>query len=736
MDIQTQWFSLNGFTPHGFCYQWNPLLIWLHAVSDGLIALAYFVISGGLVWFARKRRDLPFPWMFVCFAMFIAACGATHAMEVFTLWVPAYWLSGAVKVVTVSASIPTAAFLVRIMPAALELPSSAALKTANEELERQSRSLKQSEERFRRMAENIQEIFWTMDPKSMEVTYVSPAFEQICELPRESLYSDPTSYRELIHPEDRQRVLGGLAKLEAANRFEEEFRIICPSGAVKWLRAIGFNAKDSAGVVETFVGTVQEITVRKQMECALRESEDLFRDLVEHSSDLICTHDLSGRMLSVNELPAKLLGYTKEELINRPMRDFLLPEARGQFDEALLRIEKEGFVKGRMAVLSKSGERRVWEYHNTLRTDGMHGPIVRGVAHDITEQVRMEKALRLSEEKFSKAFLASPYAIIISELEDGRLIEVNDSFLRIMGFSREESIGHTSQELGIWPNPKVRDEILGEIQKAGRVQCKEIVIRTKEGTELIVNYSAELIQLGGRSRLLSVCEDITQRKIAENELRRLSGQLLRLQDEERRKIARDLHDSTGQDLVALTTTLSQLREMIPRSNKKLRKAIQQCHAISDRSLREVRTLSYLLHPPLLDESGLEDAICHFADGFSQRTGIRVDIDVSPNFGRYSQEIELGLFRVVQESLTNIQRHSGSETAAIKLIREPDSLRLTVMDKGKGMARGNRKQNGRACVIAGVGIPSMEERAKQVGGSLHVESSCNGTTVCVRVPIHG
>src|SRR5262249_37895702 len=152
----------------------------------------------------------------------------------------------------------------------------------------------------------------------------------------------------------------------------------------------------------------------------------------------------------VNELPVKLLGYTREELLNRPMRDFLPPEARAQFDESLITIQKQGYVKGLMVVLTKAGERRVWEYHNTLRTDGVNRPIVRGIAHDVTEQKRMERALRLSEEKFSKAFLASPYAIVISGMEDGRLIEVNDSFLRIMGFAREESIGRTSFELGLW----------------------------------------------------------------------------------------------------------------------------------------------------------------------------------------------------------------------------------------------------------------------------------------------
>jgi len=720
--------------PHGFCYQWNPWLVWLHAGSDGLIALAYFIISAELFRFAVARRDLAFRHLYFWFGLFIAACGMSHAVEVLTLWLPAYWFSGAVKLLTVAVSVPTAVLLVRSMPEALNFPSPAALQAANEELERQGEVLKESEKRFRRMADNIQEIFWTMNPQTMEVKYVSPAYEQICERSCASLYAAPTSYREIIHEEDRGRVLAGLGKFAETNRLDEEFRIVCPSG-VKWLRAIGFTAKSAEGAVETFVGTVQEITERKKMESALRQSEDLFRDLVEHSSDLICTHDLNGRMLSVNELPVRLLGYTKEELLNRPMRDFLLPEARERFDASLLEIQERGFVKGRMVVLSKTGERRVWEYHNTLRTDGSEGPIVRGVAHDITEQVKAERALRLSEEKFSKAFRASPHAIIISKIEDGTLIDVNDSFQRIMGFTRDEAIGRTSHELGIWTSEIDRGEIIRELKEAGRVRSKEIIFRTKAGQQIVVDYSGEVIEIGGHARLMSVCDDITKRKAAENELRRVSGQLLRLQDEERRKIARDLHDSTGQDLVALTTTLSQLRDAIPATNRKLRNLVQQCQTVSDRSLREIRTLSYLLHPPLLDEAGLEDAIRHFADGYEERTGIKVNLQVSSEFGRYSQEVELGLFRVVQESLTNIQRHSGSAIAAINLVRDTKGICLTIQDAGRGMAGDSRKQNGKAHVPVGVGIPSMEERVKQVGGCLQVESSGQGTTVRVSLPIY-
>jgi PAS domain S-box-containing protein len=273
-----------------------------------LIALAYFSIPVVLFYFARKRRDIPFGWMFVCFGTFIAACGATHAMDVWTLWVPSYWLSGGVKVITVLASVPTAIFLIRIVPAALSLPSPEEMRTTIEQLKVQKAILKESEERFRRMAENIREIFWTMDPETKEVTYASPAFEQICELPLDSLYSSPTFYLELIHPEDRQRVVVGIEKLRSTNHFDEEFRIVCPSGTIKWLRSIGFVAKDSEGKVFTLLGTAQEITARKKMEIQLRESEDRYRDLVEHSTDLICTYNLQGCILSLNELPAKLLG--------------------------------------------------------------------------------------------------------------------------------------------------------------------------------------------------------------------------------------------------------------------------------------------------------------------------------------------------------------------------------------------------------------------------------------------
>jgi PAS domain S-box-containing protein len=1222
MNVLSEWLSSNGLMPNGFCYQWKPTLIWLSAISDTMIALAYFSIPAALVYLVRRRRDVPFSWMFVCSSVFIAACGATHLLEVWTLWVPSYWFLGGVKVLTALASVPTAIFLVRLLPTALKLPRPEELRAANELLKCQAASLKESEERFRQMAENIQEIFWMMDPETKEATYASPAFEQICELPLNSLYSNPTSYRELIHPDDLHRVLEGLEKLENTNHFDEEFRIVCPSGTVKWLRAIGFIVLDAVGKVSTFVGTAQEITARKKMEAVLRESEDRYRDLVEHSTDLICTYNLQGRLLTVNELPAELLGYSREELLNKPMRDFLLPEARAKFDESLVTIKRDGFVKGLMVVLTKSGERRIWEYHNTLRTEGVPVPIVRGIAHDITDQKHTERALRLSEEKFAKVFRLSPVEILLTTYQEDLFLDVNQAFEYNSGFTRAEVIGHTSVELGLWDDPAERAAVIEHIEKHGRLQNREIRVRTKLGSIRVKLYSAEQIEISGKRCLLATCEDITsrkqveealrisqeifskafrsspslisivtlqeglflevnesfekqtgysrnellgktaldvglwidpgeretlaknveelgyakdqevhfraksghlvvlqvsvelielrgekclltvghditarkraekellatkvrmesvldsvtdihilfdrnwhylyvnqagvcaldrpldevlgrtlwdvypdivgteldrqyhramderfpctfdfyypatntwwenrfypaheglavfatditkrkqaeealhkteelfgemmnhnpnlvflkdvegryqfinkeyrktfhfrreeiygkkdidifppdqaavfrgsdlqvlrtrapmefeevalhddgphasivqkfplfdvhgeiyaicgvvtditerkrteerlreyeravegveemiavidrnyqyllanrtfldfrslnrdqvvghsvpevldmdvfeqivkprldesfegkivkyelsytypkigqrdllvsyfpiestqgfdrvvcvlqditERKRSEAELRHLSGRLLKLQDEERRRISRDLHDSTGQDLVALATTLSQLHSLIPSSNKKTRKLASHCEALANQCLYDVRTLSYLLHPALLDENGLEDAIRHFADGFAERTGIEVELDISPQSGRMAPDVELALFRVLQESLTNIQRHSASLNAKVRLNRQAGTVSLEVSDKGRGTSGKTLKRNEGIPFEVGVGIPSMQERVRLIGGQFEIESSHSGTTVRVAVPL--
>src|SRR5579859_873366 len=144
-EFFTTLFSSDGFMPHGHCYLWRPGVLWLHIVSDAAIALAYYSIPITLLWFIRQRRDIPFNWMFLCFAVFIIACGTTHLMEIWVIWHPTYWLSGSIKLLTALASVPTAILLVKLLPQALALPSPAVLRAANAELAREIAERKRAE---------------------------------------------------------------------------------------------------------------------------------------------------------------------------------------------------------------------------------------------------------------------------------------------------------------------------------------------------------------------------------------------------------------------------------------------------------------------------------------------------------------------------------------------------------------------------------------------------------------
>jgi signal transduction histidine kinase len=232
--------------------------------------------------------------------------------------------------------------------------------------------------------------------------------------------------------------------------------------------------------------------------------------------------------------------------------------------------------------------------------------------------------------------------------------------------------------------------------------------------------------------ILEINRDISERKQAEETLRRLSAYLMTLQDEERRRIARELHDSTGQKLAAAKL---QLDTLVKSGNlKSYEKAIAETSQWIDECFQEVRTLSQLLHPPLLDEAGLISATRWVVDGFSERAKIEVDLKIAPELGRLPQPIELALFRVIQESLSNIHRHSGANKAHIKLARNHGAISLEIRDNGKGMPPEVFSDSPHRKQIVGVGILGMRERLAQLDGTLEIESNKNGTTVKVVVPV--
>jgi signal transduction histidine kinase len=244
---------------------------------------------------------------------------------------------------------------------------------------------------------------------------------------------------------------------------------------------------------------------------------------------------------------------------------------------------------------------------------------------------------------------------------------------------------------------------------------------------LLAMFVLAVLLLWMHFRLLS--GELDERERMEESARRLSGRLLQLQDEERRKFSRELHDSLGQILALAKMRLYVLLQKNPQDA-----LLKEIDKLLDQSVTETRTISHLLHPPLLDEVGLASAARWYAEGFAQRSGIQLSVDIAKDVGRLSRPVELALFRVLQESLTNIHRHSKSSRAEVSLRSLPGSVILRVRDYGAGIPQDTLRRFLSTGTQAGVGLAGIRERVREQGGKFELQSDATGTTICVTMPV--
>jgi two-component system NarL family sensor kinase len=342
-----------------------------------------------------------------------------------------------------------------------------------------------------------------------------------------------------------------------------------------------------------------------------------------------------------------------------------------------------------------------------------------------------DSALRESEARFRHLAENMRDIAWIVSLDRRKTLFINSAFERITGRTRQSLFDQPECLDLIYAEDRAQAvlTLFRQVLEEYEGDAEFRIVRPDEGLRWLRCRAFSIVKNAGRnSQVGCIAEDITEFKQAQEELRGASARLLRLQDEERRRIARELHDSTAQMLTALMLNLSAVQKSAARLNKKARRAFSESIALARQCAQEVRTLSYLLHPPLLEELGLVSAIRNYVDGFTKRCGIQVDFEVAQDFGRLAQEIELALFRVVQESLTNIHRHSGSARARLRLMRDENTLMLEVTDEGRGMPPEMLGRNKRVLPGLGVGIAGMQERMEQLGGVLETESSRHGTLV--------
>jgi PAS domain S-box-containing protein len=461
------------------------------------------------------------------------------------------------------------------------------------------------------------------------------------------------------------------------------------------------------------------------------EAEERYRKLVDLAPDAIGIFDEDGRILFANPSMIRMVGAaTDDQVVGHHITEFVPPEQRENARERIATL-----VRGDRVGWKEVPWRRLDGKTITVEVAGVpvrHGGklVGQGFARDITERKEAEAAAEENRRRFEALFNATLDAILFVDSE-GCYVGANAQAARLLGYTRDELL---SMKRGDISTRDGQDQLAGLWARAsaGKRARGECIIRRRDGTTLEVELQIVTDVVPGIQALSLY--DISSRKAAERSVHHLSARLLHLQDEERRRIARELHDTTAQNLTAIRLLLTRV---VRRDgfDDALREPLDEALALTDTSINEVRTLSYLLHPPMIEEAGLMPALRWYAQGFEERSGVRSTLDLPDELDRLPAELETALFRIVQESLTNIQRHSGSRVATIRLEMCGNALCLTIADEGHGMPPHLR---GAPAILGatGVGIAGMRERARELGGTLSIESGETGTTVRVTLPLSG
>ncbi|MGA2388151.1 MAG: histidine kinase [Candidatus Sulfotelmatobacter sp.] len=326
-----------------------------------------------------------------------------------------------------------------------------------------------------------------------------------------------------------------------------------------------------------------------------------------------------------------------------------------------------------------------------------------------------------------------PYSTLVERMQQGaamldatcHIMYSNNSLANLLGVSREALAGFPLTNFIAPADKPICEKLLSEVHVAPG-ECEVRLLRS-DGTLVPTHFAFNLLSRD-KSTIGVLITDLTAR----NDQIELASRFQHMQDDERKRIARELHDSVGQLLAAIGMNLAVIQSQSHKLDTDAERALSENAQLVEEVSREIRTISHLLHPPLLDMAGLASAVRWYVDGFSERSKIKVNLEIPADFGRLPDDVEIAVFRLVQECLTNIHRHSGSAVASIGLCKENDHLIIKVSDEGKGISK--EKQQELLVGRSGIGFGGMRERVRQLDGSLDIQSDESGTTVIAKLKV--
>lgn len=593
-------FASDSFIPHGHCYLWKSELVWLHIMSDFLIAIAYYSIPITLVYFVRKRQDLPFNWIFLLFGTFIIACGTTHLIEIWTLWHPTYWLAGFVKSITAIVSVYTALELVPLVPQALALPSPAQLEATNRELLEQisKRELaeaalqtanKKLEIRVKERTTELRNANQKLQTEIVERKQVEVELRNALQKLSFHVQNSPLAVVEwnhefrLQHWSHKAEQMFGWKAEEVLNRawqdwqfvFEEDLEsvnshtaglvdgskpsLVCynrnytKDGSVIDCEWYNSSLLDESGNLVSVLSLIQDVSDRKRAESALAESYSILRAVLEGTTDSIFMKDTQGRYLTINSAGAQVIGKPVEDIVGKNDLEIFPANIALPIMENDRKLMTAGLNQAYEDVVPVNGQLRTFLSTKAVYRNAQGNVMgLIGIARDISDRKRNEEALRRSEEFLQRMFASSADCIKVMDL-DGRLLSMNTGGQFLMEIDDFAPLVKSSW-FDFWLSADQHSIYTAvEVAKAGGIGTFQAYCPTAKGTpkwwDVVIT---PIMDASGKpEQLLSVSRDITERKLAEQQIKEIN------QDLERRVAQRTTElQATNKELEAFSYSVS------------------------------------------------------------------------------------------------------------------------------------------------------------------------------------